>query len=390
MFIAKIINFHKIIYRMKIVADDKIPFLKGALEPFAEVVYLPGKQISKDDLIDTDALLIRTRTKCTESLLAGTNIRFIGTATIGFDHIDTKFCDNKGIIWTNAPGCNSSSVQQYIASALLKISGNNKFNLKDKTLGIIGVGNVGSKVEKIATALGMKVLLNDPPRARNEGQKNFCDLNSLLSDSDILTLHVPLNETGEDQTYHLFDDNNFRKVKKGAWLINSSRGEVVNTKALKLYMKSGSLAGAVIDVWENEPYIDPELMQLCQLTTPHIAGYSTDGKANGTAMVVNSLSKYFGLPLKNWYPGNIPAPVNPCISINCAGMAMEQIVREAVFHTYNIENDSEKLRQCPSDFEKQRGDYPLRREFTSYTVDLKRATEEVKQILKNIGFRVTG
>jgi erythronate-4-phosphate dehydrogenase len=373
---------------MKIVADDKIPFLKGALEPFAEVVYLPGKQISNDDLKDSDALLIRTRTKCNESLLAGTKIRFIGTATIGFDHIDTQFCENNGITWTNAPGCNSSSVQQYIASALIKISGDNNFNLKDMTLGIIGVGNVGSKVEKIASALGMKVLLNDPPRARAEGQKIFCDLNKLLSDSDILTLHIPLNDAGEDRTYHLFDDCNFNKIKKGAWFINSSRGEVVNTDDLKLIMKSGSLAGAVIDVWENEPDIDTELMQLCQLTTPHIAGYSTDGKANGTAMVVNSLSKYFGLPLKNWYPGNVPAPVNPCISIDCAGMSKEQIAGAAVLHTYNIEQDSKRLRHSPSDFEKLRGDYPLRREFTSYTVDLKGANEEVKRVLKDIGFKV--
>ncbi len=161
---------------MKIVADDKIPFLKGALEPLAEVVYIPGKQINRDMLKDTDALLIRTRTRCTENLLEGTSVKFIGTATIGFDHIDTQYCKKNNIIWTNAPGCNSFSVQQYIAAALLKISSENKFNLKDKTLGIIGVGNVGSKVEKFAQILGMKVLLNDPPRARKEGRKIFISL----------------------------------------------------------------------------------------------------------------------------------------------------------------------------------------------------------------------
>lgn len=373
---------------MKIVADDKIPFLKGALEPYAEVEYLPGKEINNEILKNADGLLIRTRTKCNENLLSGTNIRFIGTATIGFDHIDTQFCDKNGITWTNAPGCNSSSVQQYIAAALLKISGDNKFNLNEKTLGIIGVGNVGSKVEKLARALGMRVLLNDPPRARKEGRKDFCELNTVLSDSDILTLHVPLNETGEDKTYHLFDDNSFKKIRKGAWFINSSRGEVADASAFKTILKSGKLAGAVIDVWENEPDIDKELMNLCTITTPHIAGYSTDGKANGTAMVVNSLSKYFDLPLKNWYPGNVPAPVNPCISIDCAAMSTEQIIREAVFNTYNIQLDNENLRESPSDFEKLRGDYPLRREFTSYTVDLKGSSEEVKKILKNLGFRV--
>ena len=178
---------------MKIVADDKIPFLKGALEPYAEVVYLPGKQIDREILEDCDALLIRTRTKCTADLLEGTKIRFIGTATIGFDHIDTHYCGKNRIRWTNAPGCNSSSVQQYIAAALLRISSINNFRLKGKTLGIIGVGNVGTKVEKFAQAIGMNVLLNDPPRARLEGKKNFYQLNEVLSQSDILTVHVPLN-----------------------------------------------------------------------------------------------------------------------------------------------------------------------------------------------------
>ena len=287
---------------MKIVADDKIPFLKGALEPFAEVVYIPGKQISREILKDSDALLIRTRTVCNENLLEGTSIRFIGTATIGFDHIDTHYCRRNKIIWTNAPGCNSSSVQQYIAAALLRISSEHHFNLKDKTLGIIGVGNVGSKVEKFARSIGMNVLLNDPPRARMEGKKNFHSLNIVLSGSDILTVHIPLNLVGEDQTWHLFNEESFKKIKKGAWFINSSRGEVTDTYALKKALYSGMLNGAVIDVWENEPDIDPELLQQAFIATPHIAGYSSEGKANGTAMIVNSLNKYFILPSENWSP----------------------------------------------------------------------------------------
>jgi erythronate-4-phosphate dehydrogenase len=278
---------------MKIVADDKIPFLRGALEPFAEVVYLPGKQISQDDLKDADALLIRTRTKCTESLLEGTKIKFIGTATIGFDHIDTDYCESRKITWTNAPGCNSSSVQQYIAAALLKISSSDKFTLKDKTLGIVGVGNVGSKVEKLARCIGMNILLNDPPRARVEGSTNFHSLDTVLSESDIVTVHVPLNLTGEDFTFNLFNEEIFSKLRQGAWFINSSRGEVADTQSLKQVLLEGILKGAVIDVWENEPDIDRDLMKLALIATPHIAGYSTDGKANGTAMVVNSLAKFF-------------------------------------------------------------------------------------------------
>jgi len=372
---------------MKIVADDKIPFLKGALEPYAEMIYLPGKQIDREILKDADALLIRTRTKCTADLLVGTSIRFIGTATIGFDHIDTQYCNRGKIFWTNAPGCNSSSVQQYIAAALLKIAYEKRFSLKDKTLGIIGVGNVGSKVEKFVRTVGMKVLLNDPPRARLEGKKNFHQLNEVLSQSDILTVHVPLNLTGEDCTHHLFNDENFSKIRKGAWFINSSRGEVVDTNALKNALNSGNIGGAVIDVWEHEPDIDRDLMSQVFIGTPHIAGYSTDGKANGTAMVVNSLCKYFNLPTTNWYPGKIPPPASPCILIDCKGESEEDILNEAVMHTYNIDEDDARLRNSPSDFEKLRGDYGLRREFTSYTVTLKGGTEKVQQMFETIGFK---
>lgn len=372
---------------MKIVADDKIPFLKGALEPYAEMIYLPGKQIDREILKDADALLIRTRTKCTADLLEGTSIRFIGTATIGFDHIDTQYCNRGKIFWTNSPGCNSSSVQQYIAAALLKIAYEKSFSLKDKTLGIIGVGNVGSKVEKFVRTVGMNVLLNDPPRARLEGKKNFHQLNEVLSQSDILTVHVPLNLMGEDCTHHLFNDENFSKIRKGAWFINSSRGEVVDTNALKNALNSGNIGGAVIDVWEHEPDIDRGLMSQVFIGTPHIAGYSTDGKANGTAMVVNSLCKYFNLPNTNWYPGKIPPPASPSILIDCKGESEEDILNEAVKHTYNIDEDDARLRHSPSNFEKLRGDYPLRREFTSYTVTLKGGTEKVQQMFETIGFK---
>jgi erythronate-4-phosphate dehydrogenase len=375
---------------MKIVADDNIPFLKGALEPYAEIIYFPGEQINQEIAKDADALVIRTRTRCNEKLLDGTKVQFIGTATIGFDHIDTQYCNNRKIFWTNAPGCNSSSVQQYIAAALLKIASEKKNSLKDKILGIIGVGNVGSKVEKFARTVGMNVLLNDPPRERLEGKKNFLALNEILSESDIVTVHVPLNVAGQDTTYHLFDDEKFAKMKKGAWFFNTSRGEVVDTASLKKALNSGKLGGAITDVWENEPDIDLGLMSQVFIATPHIAGYSTDGKANGTAMIVNSLSKYFNLPGRNWYPKNVPPPAFPGILIDCKGKSEEEILNEAIRHTYNIDEDTERLRRVPSDFEKLRGDYPLRREFTSYIVDLEGATEEIKHILKNIGFKTKG
>jgi erythronate-4-phosphate dehydrogenase len=374
---------------MKIVADDKIPFLKGILEPYADVIYLPGKQISSEIVKEADALLIRTRTNCSQSLLQGTRVKFIGTATIGYDHIDTSYCDKHNIRWTNAPGCNSSSVQQYIASALLKISLSQRINLKDKTIGIVGVGNVGSKVEKFAQTLGMKILLNDPPRARGEGEKRFVSLDNIINDADIITLHVPLKIAGEDKTFHLLNEQCFNRMKKGVWFINSSRGEVTDTVALNKAIGTEILEGAIIDVWENEPDISQELLEKAFIATPHIAGYSTDGKANGTAMVVNALSKEFDLPLKDWYPRNVPTPALPDISIECYGKSIEEIIGEAVFHTYDIERDDQKLRFSPSCFELQRGEYPLRREFPSYTVKLKSGTEEVQKMLENLGFRVT-
>jgi erythronate-4-phosphate dehydrogenase len=372
---------------IKIIADDKIPFLKGALEPYAEVVYLPGKMIDRKAVMNADALLIRTRTKCTETILKGTSVKFIGTATIGFDHIDTRYCEKNNIFWTNAPGCNSSSVQQYITAALMKMSSEFRFSLKDKTLGIVGVGNVGSKVEKIARAMGMNVMLNDPPRARREGDKNFELLGNLLYEADIITVHVPLNIVGEDKTYHLFNEKSFKKMKKGAWFINSSRGEVTDTQALKKVLEAGKLAGAVIDVWENEPDIDLDLMAKSFIATPHIAGYSTDGKANGTAMVVNSLCSHFNLGLKDWYPGSVPLPVQPVLTIDNKGKSDEDIARAAVLHTYNISEDDLRLRFSPSDFEKQRGEYPLRREFASYTVSLKTETKKTRKMLDNMGFK---
>jgi erythronate-4-phosphate dehydrogenase len=373
---------------IRIISDDKIPFLRGVLEQHAEVVYLPGKQINNEVLKEADALLVRTRTKCDETLLTGTKVKFIGTATIGYDHLDTKFCENQGITWTNSPGCNSSSVQQYIAAALLKIAFNFNFNLKDKTIGIIGVGNVGSKVEKLAGILGMNILLNDPPRSRNEGRTKFVNLDTLLAEADIVTVHVPLSFTGEDKTYHLFDENNFRKMKKGAWFFNSSRGEVTDTLSLKKALGTDSLSGAVLDVWENEPELDIELMKKAFIATPHIAGYSMDGKANGTAMIVNSLCRYFDLPVNNWYPDDIPVPHVVTLTIDAKGKSDYDIIREVVLHTYDIEDDDLKLRTNPADFEKLRGDYPLRREFPSFTVYLNGGNKRILSMLEKMGFKI--
>ncbi len=372
---------------IRIVADDKIPFLKGALESFASVTYMPGKQINRDALIKTDALLVRTRTTCNAELLEGTSVKFIASATIGFDHIDTDYCREKKIEWTNAPGCNSSSVQQYIASAILRIAGESDNNLREMTLGIVGVGNVGSKVEKLARLLGINVLLNDPPRERQEKGINFVSLDRILRESDIISLHVPLNMDGEDKTWHMFDRETIEKVKAGSWLINSSRGEVIETEALKSAVTDDKLSGVIVDVWEKEPEIDIPLMHMSYLATPHIAGYSSDGKANGTAMAVRALGKWFSIPIDNWFPGNVPQPANPKISIDGSKEDIE-ILKKAVFHSYNIVEDDVKLRFDPSRFEKIREEYPVRREFNAYSVKLTGGSENAVSILEDLGFIV--
>jgi erythronate-4-phosphate dehydrogenase len=375
---------------IRITADEKIPFLKGVLEPFASISYLPESQINRNIAMQSDALLVRTRTRCDSELLAGTPVKCIGTATIGFDHIDTDYCEKNNIKWKNAPGCNSSSVQQYIAAALLRIAAESGFRLKDRTIGIVGVGNIGSKVQNLANALGMKVILNDPPRARKERKKSFVSLDHLLNESDIITLHVPLNIDGQDKTYHLINKETFSRIKKGSWLINSSRGEVVETGALKDALAEEKLAGTVIDVWEREPEIDIPLMHMAFLATPHIAGYSSDGKANGTAMIVKDLCKSFDIPLADWYPSELPVSPEPFLTIDCNGKSKEEIVRKAVFHTYNIVEDDIRLRFDPSRFEKERENYPVRREFSFYNIALKDGNVEIKRLLKNLGFQVSG
>ena len=373
---------------IRITADEKIPFLEGVLEPFASISYIPGNQIYRNIAMQSDALLVRTRTRCDSELLYGTPVKFVGTATIGFDHIDTDFCKKNNIRWTNAPGCNASSVQQYITAALMKISAESGFSLKGMTLGIVGVGNVGSRVQYMAEALGMRVMLNDPPRERKEGKKGFVDLEYLLSESDIVTLHVPLNLAGMDNTFHLFNKKTFSRIKRGAWLINTSRGEVVDTEDLKDAIAADGLAGIIIDVWEREPEINIPLMHMAFLATPHIAGYSVDGKANGTAMIVNSLCKSFDIPLNDWYPGNIPLPQEPLIMIDCNGKTQEEILRKAIFHTYNIVEDDVRLRFDPSRFEKERESYPVRREFSFYTIMLKDGNDDIKKLLSNLGFKI--
>ena len=372
---------------LKVVCDDKIPFLKGVLEPYARVVYLPGSEISAKTVKDADALVTRTRTICDKALLEGSSVKIITTATIGYDHIDTAWCESNSIVWKNAPGCNSSSVQQYISSVLCVLAERFKLHFEDITLGVIGVGHVGSKVATAARALGMKVLLCDPPRAREEGPESFVDLDEIVRASDIITLHVPLSHEGQDATWHMFDSERLASMRPDQILVNSSRGPVVDNLALKNALKAGRIKAAVLDVWENEPEVDLELLNRLALATPHIAGYSADGKANGTAASIRALADFFGLPLNDWKPSQLPSPRQaPEFTLDAAGKSFQEVLCEAILHSYDIREDDAVLRLNPALFERQRGDYPVRREFQAFTVKLQGGTPEERSALNKLGF----
>ncbi len=282
---------------MKIVADIDIPFLKGVLEPYAEVVYKKGLEMTREDVMDADALMIRTRTRCDASLLEGTKVSLITTATIGTDHIDLDYCESRGIEVANACGCNAGGVMQYVFSALYGVAARKGMKIDGCTIGIVGVGNVGRKIEAMAEYLGFKVLRCDPPRAEREGPEGFCPLEQLLAESDVVTLHVPLTET----TRGMANADFFTLMKPGAIFINAARGEVVDEEAL--IAACPKLGAVVIDTWNNEPDVNEELIDLVDIATPHIAGYSYQGKLNATSLAVKAVARHFGIKeLVDFYP----------------------------------------------------------------------------------------
>ena len=371
-----------------IVADDHIPFLKGVLEPYAKMVYLPGDRITRSDIIKADGLITRTRTRCSKDLLEGMPVKFIATATIGYDHIDTNYCEENGIRWSHAPGCNSSSVKQYVASALAQFSASKGIKSENQVIGIIGVGNVGRKVARLSLSLGLTPILNDPPRAQAEGSAGFSPIEEILEMADIITLHVPLNQEGICKTYHLADEAFFGKLARRPLLINTSRGEIVDTGAVKMAIRQGRISGYVADVWEHEPGLDLELLQMTSLGTPHIAGYSVEGKANGTAACVQAASRYFGFGIDQWQPQFLPPPPNPRIKILSTGKTDDEIISEALLAAYNILKDDENLKKDPGAFEKLRNYYPIRREYEAFTIKLTEYRPDVERKLRELGFQM--
>ena len=336
--------------------DAAVPFIKGVLEPYADVVYKGGKDICRDDLKDVDALIIRTRTKCDAALLEGTPVKFIATATIGTDHIDFPYCEEKGIIVRNAAGCNAGGVMNYVFSALYGVASRQSIRLDGCKIGIVGVGNVGRRVDRVAGSLGFKVLKNDPPRMAVEGPEGFCPLEYLLENAQVVTMHVPLDET----TRGMCDDAFFGRMKPGTIFINASRGEVVDDAALKMAIPK--LGPVILDTWNNEPDIDRSLMDMVDIATPHIAGYSYQGKQNGTAASVRALARFFGFEkLYEFFPKTELLELES-IKLDLKGKTQGEIA-SVLQYNYPIFTDDFMFRMDPGQFENLRSNYQYRREF---------------------------
>ena len=330
---------------MKVVIDNAIPYIQGVLEPFAEVVYRPGASFSAEDVRDADALIIRTRTRCSGELLDSSSVKLIATATIGFDHIDLDYCRDKGIEVVTAAGCNAAGVLQWVSAALAMLAKRDCWQPQQRTLGIVGVGNVGKLVEKYARAWGFNVLRCDPPRKEREGG-DFLPIEDVAREADILTLHTPLDAT----THHLVDTQLLSIMRPEATIINASRGGVVDNMAVV-----NSSHRYAFDVWESEPHIDPKTLQQAMLATPHIAGYSLQGKANATSMSINALARHFNLPLTEWRPTEV-LPTTPRL------LSWEDMC--ATIERYcDIVSETETLKRSPEHFESLRNDYRYREEY---------------------------
>ena len=331
---------------MKIIVDDKIPYIREALSGITrDIIYIKGADITASDVRNADALIVRTRTRCDERLLGGSKVRFVATATIGIDHLDTQWLDSAGIRWVNCPGCNAASVGQYLLTSLLTLQRDHGLHLDRATLGIVGYGHVGRAVKAVGEKLGMNIIVNDPFLNLPE----LVSLDTIRREADVVTFHVPLTSDGEHPTMHLADRSFLMGLcREGVTVVNTSRGGIVDENALLEAMDKGIVRHAIIDTWENEPDINPKLLDKAYIATPHIAGYSADGKVTADNMVLDSLCDFFGIKGHK----KVTAPPLPS-DFHYTGNPLE---------LYDPLEDSRRLKLHPLDFEEQRGNYPLRRE----------------------------
>jgi len=374
---------------MNIVIDENISYAEKAFSQFGNVTIIHGREINNNLLKNADVLIIRSITKVDENLLTGTPVKFVGTATIGTDHIDLKYLDSKGICFSDAKGCNADAVTEYVFTSIIKLLDENNSALKGKSIGIIGTGNIGSRIAHIAGAIGMKVFKNDPPLQRKSGAADFVPLNNIYN-CDIITLHVPLNKDGVDKTVHLFDKENLNKLDDNTILINASRGPIVDNSALLEAVDKKCLR-VILDVWENEPAINKAILERVKLASPHIAGYSLEGKVNGTVIIYKALCNFLGeQPV--WKPF-LPVIETPVINLNNTGNTVEEL-NGIISKIYDIKKDDDKMReistmanaQIPKYFDALRKEYPLRREFNNFKIKLNTPNEELANILNALRF----
>lgn len=341
---------------MKIIIDDDIPFIKGLLERYCDVEYMKGEDICRENVKDADALMVRTWTVCDASLLSGSKVRFVATATAGMNHIDTEWCRRNGIYTANAPGCNAMGVVQYLYTALFCVAEQKGISLKGKKIGIIGAGNVGGRAAAIAPKFGLVPVVCDPPRAAVEGPEGFHDLQELLGISDIVTLHVPLYEG----TYRMADEKFFSKMPKNTIFVNASRGDTVDEAALARHLEDFS--ALVLDVWHGEPHVSEMLVQAADIATPHIAGYSLAGKVNATAAVVRAFADFASIDaLKGFYPETGLGKEAVSRFLDTEGSQSEVACRLA--DIFPINEESALLKAAPGDFGRLRTEYQYRTEF---------------------------
>ena len=378
---------------LNIVAGENIPYIHEAFESLGNITILPGRAITSADLQHTNVLLIRSITPVNETLLQGSPVEFVGTASAGTNHIDTAYLQSRKIGFASAAGSNANSVAEYIMTALLLLAKKDHFSLAGKTIGIVGVGNIGTLVKEKADALGMHPVLHDPPLAET-GQIDHRSLQETLG-CDVVTLHTPLTTNGPYPTFHLLNEHTFKWLKPSTIFINAARGEVVDTHALLDAIRHKRVGQTVLDVWEHEPDINWNLFEAVTFGTPHIAGHSLDGKANGTFMIYQALCKHLGIE-PTWNPvQSLPPPVVPSIELSPHPQSSdEEQIREIITKIYDLRADYRLMQQLltapsqeqPTLFDGLRKHYPVRREFHQTTVKLLKHRNRLREIITKLGF----
>ncbi|WP_455231602.1 4-phosphoerythronate dehydrogenase PdxB [Geopseudomonas aromaticivorans] len=379
---------------MRLLADENIPLLDPFFAAFGEIRRLPGRAIDRAAVADADALLVRSVTRVDRALLDGSPVKFVGTCTIGTDHLDLLYFVEAGIAWSSAPGCNARGVVEYVLGALFALAERRGADLAARTYGVVGAGQVGSRLVEVLRGLGWKVLVCDPPRQAREGG-DFVGLEEIIRRCDVISLHTPLTRDGDDATWHLFDVARLAQLKPGCWLINASRGAVVDNAALKAHLQGCIDLDVVLDVWEGEPQVDVELAALCRLATPHIAGYSLDGKLRGTEQIYQAFCAWRGeqaqVELAQLLP---PAWLGELVLHEQAdpAWALAMVCRavydprldDAAFRR-SLLADTEQRR---AGFDALRKHYPMRRELPDLTVRVSGAAQQLRRQLAALGVRL--